>query len=76
MGGELNVSYNCLDRHLPHKANQVAIVWEGDEPTAVRTVTYQELFEDVCRFANLLKSVGVRKGDSVAIYMVQSSKLI
>jgi acetyl-CoA synthetase len=67
--GVLNVSANCLDRHLPKRANDVAIVWEGDEPSEHRTVTYGELYAEVCRMANVLKAQGVRKGDRVTIYM-------
>lgn len=68
-GAKLNVCANCLDRHLPQRAKQPAIIWEGDEPTESRSLSYQELFEQVCRFANGLKSIGVRKGDRVCIYM-------
>lgn len=69
VNGKLNVSANCLDRHLASKADKTAIIWEGDEPTDVRHVTYGELFREVCRLASALKSLGVRKGDCVAIYM-------
>ena len=68
-GATLNVSYNCIDRHLPTRANQVAILWEGDEPTDSKSITYQELHEQVCRLANVLKARGVQKGDRVCIYM-------
>ncbi len=68
-GGSLNVSYNCLDRHLPTKGDQVAIIWEGDDPAQDRTITYRELHEEVCRFSNVLKCRDVGKGDRVAIYM-------
>jgi acetyl-CoA synthetase len=68
-GGELNVAYNCLDRHLEKRGDQAAIIWEGDEPDDDRTITYRELHEEVCRFANSLKSLGVEKGDRVCIYM-------
>ncbi|MGH8477451.1 MAG: acetate--CoA ligase [Methylococcales bacterium] len=68
-GGSLNVSYNCLDRHLPTRGDQVAIIWEGDDPAQDRKITYRELHEEVCRFANVLKSRCVAKGDRVAIYM-------
>ncbi|WP_448546665.1 acetate--CoA ligase [Thalassotalea fusca] len=68
-GGKLNVSYNCIDRHLPAKANDVAIIFEGDEPTDDLKITYQALHDNVCRFANLLKARGVKKGDRVCIYM-------
>ena len=68
-GGELNVAYNCIDRHLPKRANQAALIWEGDDPNVSKTVTYQELHDEVCRFANSLKELGVGKGDTVCIYM-------
>ncbi|MDQ0465478.1 acetyl-CoA synthetase [Caulobacter ginsengisoli] len=67
--GVLNVSANCLDRHLPHRADDVAIIWEGDDPADSRKITYREAHEEVCRMANVLKSQGVRKGDRVTIYM-------
>ncbi len=68
-GGRMNVSENCLDRHLAERGDQVAILWEGDEPGDVRRVTYQELHAETCRLANVLISRGVRKGDRVAIYL-------
>ncbi|MCP5136900.1 MAG: acetate--CoA ligase [Gammaproteobacteria bacterium] len=69
-GGKLNVSYNCLDRHLETRGGQTAILWEGDNPDEPsRHVTYSELHEDVNRFANVLKARGVNKGDRVSIYM-------
>jgi len=68
-GGKLNVSMNCLDRHLPHKANQPAIIWEGDDPTHNRTLTFAELHTEVCRMSNVLKHLKVKKGDKVAIYL-------
>jgi acetyl-CoA synthetase len=68
-GGKLNVSYNCLDRHLGERGDQTAILWEGDDPSVDRNITYRELHEQVCRFANVLKSHGVQKGDRVCIYM-------
>lgn len=67
--GTLNACVNCVDRHLATKADQVAIIWEGDEPTDDKTVTYRELHDEVCRFANVLKERGVKKGDRVTIYM-------
>ncbi|MFC5372335.1 acetate--CoA ligase [Brevundimonas faecalis] len=67
--GVLNVSANCIDRHLPHRANDVAIIWEGDEPTDSEHVTYGQLHERVCRMANVLKANGVQKGDRVTIYL-------
>jgi len=67
--GELNLSVNCLDRHLAARGDQTAILFEGDEPGEGRTLTYRQLHEEVCRFANVLKERGVRKGDRVTIYM-------
>lgn len=67
--GELNVSYNCIDRHLSLRANQTAIIWEGDDPSQSRHITYKELHLEVCRMANVLKSLGVRKGDRVTLYL-------
>ena len=67
--GELNVCYNCVDRHLGDKADQPAIIWEGDDPNRDLTITYKDLHGRVCRFANVLKSIGVKKGDRVTIYM-------
>ena len=67
--GVLNVSENCLDRHLKDRADQVAIIWEGDEPTQSRKITYRELHRDVCRFANVLKDLGVKKGDRITLYL-------
>ena len=69
INGKLNASYNCLDRHLPTKKDQIAIIWEGDEPTDIRRLTYGELHLAVCRFANVLKQQGVKKGDRVCIYL-------
>jgi acetyl-CoA synthetase len=69
LGGTLNVSANCLDRHLPARANKTALLWEGDEPGENRSVTYGELHEQTCRLANALRSRGIGKGDRVAIYM-------
>ena len=68
-GGKLNVTSNCIDRHLPDKANQTAIIWEGDEPDQQKLISYAELHEAVCRLANGLKKRGVKKGDRVCIYM-------
>jgi acetyl-CoA synthetase len=68
-GGKLNASVNCLDRHLATRGDQVAILWEGDPVAENRSVTYRELYEEVCRLANYLRSRGIRKGDRVAIYM-------
>ena len=68
-GATLNVSYNCLDRHLPERADQVAIIWEGDDPDSSESITYKELYEMVCKFANGLKDLGVEKGDRICLYM-------
>ena len=68
-GGQLNVSYNCLDRHLETRGDQIAIIWESDDPGLDRKITYRELHADVCKFANVLKGRGVKKGDRVSIYM-------
>jgi acetyl-CoA synthetase len=68
-GAKLNVCYNCVDRHLDTRGDQVAIIWEGDDPQVDKKITYRELHEQVCRFANVLKSRKVKKGDRVCIYM-------
>ncbi len=68
-GATLNVSYNCLDRHLPERAEQVAIIWESDDPDKSESITYRELHQRVCRFANALKGLGVGEGDRVCLYM-------
>jgi len=67
--GVLNVSANCIDRHLPHRAGEVALIWEGDDPAASRKITYADLHEQVCRMANVFKAHGVTKGDRVTIYL-------
>jgi acetyl-CoA synthetase len=67
--GTLNACYNCVDRHLPKRANQTALIWEGDDPKDDKTVTYKQLHEQVQVFANVLKARGVKKGDRVTIYM-------
>ncbi len=67
--GTLNVSANCIDRHLATRADQVAIIWEGDDPSQDEKITYRQLHERVCKFANVLKSHGVKKGDRVTIYL-------
>ncbi len=68
-GGKLNVSTNCLDRHLETRGDQVAIIWESDDPNEDRKITYKELHQEVCQFSNVLKGRGVKKGDRVSIYM-------
>ncbi len=75
VGGQINLSYNCLDRHVQTwRKNKAAIIWEG-EPGEVRTLTYQQLHREVQKFANVLKSLGVKKGDRVAIYMGMTPEL-
>jgi acetyl-CoA synthetase len=68
-GATLNVSYNCLDRHLPERADQVAIIWEGDDPNSSESITYSQLHEKVCKFSNGLEELGVVKGDRICLYM-------
>ena len=67
--GSLNVSSNCLDRHLESRGNQIAIIWEGDDPNDTKKITYRELYEEVCKFSNALKANGAKKGDRITIYM-------
>ena len=68
-GGKLNVAYNCIDRHLAEKGDQTALIWEGDEPDQDVNISYNQLYTQVCRLANLLKRRGIKKGDRVCIYM-------
>ncbi len=68
-GGKLNLSINCIDRHLEKNANKTAYIWEGDSPDESTSVTYQELHDQVCKLANGLKELGVKKGSRVCIYM-------
>ncbi|MET0273843.1 MAG: AMP-binding protein, partial [Phenylobacterium sp.] len=67
--GVLNVSVNCVDRHLAERGDQVAIIWEADDPEVYNTLTYRQLHAEVCRWANVLKAKGVKKGDRVTIYL-------
>jgi acetyl-CoA synthetase len=67
--GVLNAAYNCIDRHLPKRANQTAIIWEGDDPSKSKHITYKELHDEVCRMANILRTRNVKKGDRVTIYL-------
>ena len=70
VGGKINVSYNCLDRHLKNaRKNKAALIWQGEPENDVRTFTYQQLHYEVCRFANVLKKMGIKKGDTVSIYL-------
>src|SRR5690242_15247538 len=66
---KLNITENCLDRHLPARASQTAYIWEGDDPADSTRITYGQLHETVCRLANVLKSNGVKKGDRITIYL-------
>ena len=68
-GAKLNVSYNCLDKHLATRGNETAIIWEGDNPEEDKHISYKELHAEVCQFANVLKARGVKKGDRVSLYM-------
>ncbi|HHZ69108.1 MAG TPA: acetate--CoA ligase [Methylococcaceae bacterium] len=68
-GGQLNVSYNCLDRHLATRGDQTALIWEGDNPAIDRKLSYKELHHQVCKSANVLKSLGIKKGDRICIYL-------
>ncbi len=74
-GAQTNICYNALDRHLPDKANQIALIWEGNEPFENKHFTFQELHREVCQLANALKSLGVKKGDRVAVYMGMTPEL-
>src|SRR6202020_1484405 len=65
----LNVAWNCIDRHLEKRANQTAIIWEGDDPSESKHITYQQLHDEVCKFANILRTRNVKKGDRVTIYL-------
>ena len=67
--GKLNACFNCVDRHLENNGNKIAFIWESDDGSTSKKITYQELYEEVCRFSNLLKSRGIKKGDRVCIYM-------
>ena len=67
--GTLNASYNCIDRHLKNNGNKTAIIWEGDNPDEQKSISYNELYKNVCKFANVLKKLGAKKGDRITIYM-------
>ncbi len=75
VGGKTNIAYNCLDRHLAQRGDQVAIIWEGNEPTEDAKLTYKQLHAEVCKFANVMKGHGVKKGDRVSIYMPMVKEL-
>ena len=68
-GGKLNVSYNCIDRHLKDRADQTALIWEGDNPDQSEHISYQKLHDEVCKLANALKANGAEKGDRICLYM-------
>ncbi|MCK4521721.1 MAG: acetate--CoA ligase [Nanoarchaeota archaeon] len=68
-GAKLNVSYNCLDRHLKTRKNKLALIWQGEQEEDVKTYTYEELYKEVCRFANVLKKLGLKKGDRICMYL-------
>ncbi|MCR9192538.1 MAG: acetate--CoA ligase [Gammaproteobacteria bacterium] len=74
--GQLNACYNCVDRHLETRADQTALIWEGSDPSDSRTYTYQALHQQVCRFANVLKAQGVKKGDRVCLYLPMLPELV
>ena len=74
--GRTNISYNCLDRHLTSDGNRTALIWEGNEPDESKKITYRELHTEVCKFANVLKAKGVKKGDRVAIYMPMIPEIV
>ncbi len=77
LGGKLNITENCIDRHLPHRAEQTAIVWEPNDPSQpAKKITYQELIREVSRVGNMLRSLGVKKGDRVCIYMPMVPELV
>ncbi len=73
--GKLNVSYNCIDRHAKDNPNRIAIIWEGDDPEDIKKITYKELLLNVCKAANVLKKIGVKKGDRVTIYLTMIPEL-
>ena len=73
--GTFNASVNCIDRHLKNKKNRTAIIWVGDNPQNSQTISYQELFRNVCKTANGLKSIGIKKGDRVTIYLTMIPEL-
>ncbi|MES2527588.1 MAG: acetate--CoA ligase [Bdellovibrionota bacterium] len=76
LGGKLNASYNCLDRHLATRGNKNALIWAKDEPGQYQEITYREVYENVCRLANLMKAHGVKKGDRVCIYLPMIPELV
>ena len=73
--GALNVSYNCIDRHAKNRPDSIAIIWEGDDPKSSKKITYKELLKQVCKTANALKKIGVKRGDRVTIYLTMIPEL-
>ena len=76
VNGQLNACYNCVDRHLETRAEQIALIWEGSDPQSSQQYTYQALHTEVCRFANVLRAKGIQKGDRVAIYLPMVPQLV
>ena len=74
--GKLNACYNCVDRHLETRQDQIALIWEGNQPNETRSLTYLALYEQICQFANVLKQYGVKKGDRVCIYMPMLPEIV
>ena len=74
--GVLNVSANCLDRHLPHRAKDIAFIWEGDDPKDSRSITYAEAHAETCRMANVLKAYGAKKGDRIGVKTLTDGKRV
>ncbi len=74
--GQLNASYNCIDRHLKDKADKTALIWEGDDPSQSEHISYQQVHDEVCKLANGLRKLGVQKGDRVAIYMPMTPQAV
>ena len=68
-GGKLNIAFNCIDRHLAEHADKTALIWEGDEPDQSKEISYFDLHKNVCKFSNILKDLGARKGSRICIYM-------
>ncbi len=73
--GSLNVSYNCIDRHAKTNPDKIAIIWEGDDPSQSKKISYKELLDNVCKTANALKKIGIKKGDRVTIYLTMIPEL-
>ncbi len=76
INGKLNACYNCVDRHLETRKDQIAILWEGNDPQETKRITYQQLQEQICKFANVLKQQGIQKGDRVCIYLPMIPEIV